>query len=166
MKTMEILCKSCHSSFRLDPNILKPTGSNVKCSKCQQVFRISPSEKVNLRKHPRVKTRNLIAHLTLDEHGKMISQGLSKALDISRGGILLETPDPIESGTISLLAVDLDNKFIEIKGEMVYCKKANSGMYHSGIKFVGTEEQVKDFIVGLIREYNYRRNNLTTSLDQ
>ena len=95
----------------------------------------------------------------------MISQGLSKALDISRGGILLETPDPIESGTISLLAVDLDNKFIEIKGELVYCKKTDSGMYHSGIKFVGTEEQVKDFIVGLIKEYNYRRNNLIISLD-
>jgi len=88
----------------------------VKCSKCQQVFRISPSEKANLRKHPRVKTRNLIAYLTFDEHDKVVSQGLSKALDISRGGILLETPDPIELGTISLLAVDLDTKFIEIKG--------------------------------------------------
>ena len=138
----------------------------MRCSKCQQVFRISPSEKANLRKHPRVKTSNLIAHLTFNEHGKMISQGLSKALDISRGGILLETPDPIESGTISLLAVDLDNKFIEIKGELVYCKKTDSGMYHSGIKFVGTDGQVRNFIAGLIREYNYRRNNLTTYLDQ
>jgi len=166
MKTMEILCKSCHSSFRLDPNILKPTGSNVKCSKCQQVFKVFPSEEISLRKHPRVKTRNLIAYLTFDEHDKVISQGLSKALDISKGGILLETPDPIVSGTISLLAVDLDTKFIDIKGELVYCKKADSGMYHSGIKFVGTDEQVRDFIVGLIKEYNYRRNNLINSLDQ
>ena len=34
------------------------------------------------------------------------------------------------------------------------------------LKFVGTEQQVRDFIVGLIKEYNYRRNNLIISLDQ
>jgi hypothetical protein len=121
---------------------------------------------VNRRKHQRVKTRNLISHLTFDEHGKPVSQGLSKAIDISRGGILLEMPYPIESGLISLMAVGLDNKFIEIKGELVYSKKTDSGMYHSGIKFVSTDEQVTNFIIGLIKEYNYRKNSLLISLDQ
>jgi len=138
----------------------------VRCSKCQQVFKVFPPEVVNRRKHPRIKTRNLISHLIFDEHGKLISQGLSKALDISKGGILLETPESIESGMISLMAVDLDNKFIEIKGELIYSKKTDSGMYHSGIKFVGTDEQVKNFIIGLIKEYNYRKNNLLISLAQ
>jgi hypothetical protein len=137
----------------------------VRCTKCHQVFRILPPEKDNRRKHPRIKTRNLISHLTFDENGKPISQGLSKAVDISKGGILLETPHPIESGLISLMAVGLDNKFIEIKGELVYSKKTDSGMYHSGIKFVGPDDQVKKFVVGLIKEYNYRRNNLSYSLD-
>jgi len=137
----------------------------VRCTKCQQVFRILPPEKVNRRKYPRIKTRNLISHLTFDQNGKPISQGLSKAVDISKGGILLETPHPIESGLISLMAVGLDNNFIEIKGELVYRKKADSGMYHSGIKFVGPDDQVKKFVVGLIKEYNNRRNNLCFSLD-
>lgn len=73
---------------------------------------------------------------------------------------MLETPHPIESGKLSLMAVDLDNKFIEIEGELVYCKKADSGMYHSGVKFVGTNEQVANFVVRLIKEYSYRKNNL------
>jgi hypothetical protein len=90
----------------------------------------------------------------------LISQGLSKAIDISKGGILLETPHPIESGLISLMAVDLDNKFIEIKGELVYCKKTATGMYHSGVKFVDTDKQVNNFVVGLIKEYNHRKNNV------
>jgi len=137
----------------------------VRCSKCQQVFKILPPEKVNRRKYPRIKTRNLISHLTLDENGKPISQGLSKAVDISKGGILLETPHRIESGLILLMAVDLDNKFIEIKGELVYSKKTDSGMYHSGIKFVSPDDQVKKFVVGLIKEYNKRKNNLCFSLD-
>jgi hypothetical protein len=137
----------------------------VKCSKCQQVFWAFPPEQVNRREHPRIQTRNLISHLSLDEQGNPISQGLSKAIDISMGGILIETPQPIESGLISLLAVGLDNNFIEIKGELVYSKKADSGMYHSGIKFVGPDNQVKKFVVGLIKEYNNRRNNLCLSLD-
>jgi len=66
----------------------------VRCSKCQQVFRAFPPdpEQVNRREHPRIQTRNLISHLSFDEHGNPVSQGLSKAIDISRGGILLETP--------------------------------------------------------------------------
>jgi hypothetical protein len=137
----------------------------VRCLKCREVFTILPPEKVNRRKHPRIPTRNLISHLTIEEHGKPISQGLSKAIDISKGGILLETPHPIESGLISLMAVGLDNKFIEIKGELIYSKKTDSGMYHSGIRFVGPDDQVNKFVVGLIKEYNYRRNNLSFSLD-
>ena len=105
---------------------------------------------INQRKYPRKKTRNLISHVTIDETGKWIYQGLSKAANISKGGILLETSHPIESGLISLIAVDLDNKFIEINGELVYCKKTAKGIYHSGIKFVGTDEQVINFAVRMI----------------
>jgi c-di-GMP-binding flagellar brake protein YcgR len=137
----------------------------VRCSKCQQIFKVFPPQVANRRKHPRIKTRNLISHFTFDEHGKPVSQGLSKAIDISRGGIALETPNLIEPGLISLMAVGLDNKFIEIKGELVYSKRTDSGMYRSGIKFVGTDEQVRNFVVGLIKEYNYRKNNFLISLD-
>jgi len=157
---MKIHCKSCESQFRIDARLLTPKGTSVKCSKCHQMFKVFPPNPANRRKHPRIKTRNLISHFTVDEDGKLISQGLSKAKDISKGGLLLETPHPIESGKLSLMAVDLDNKFIEIEGELVYCKKADSGMYHSGVKFVGTNEQVANFVVRLIKEYSYRKNNL------
>ncbi len=35
---MIITCQECNSSFNLDENLLKPTGSKVRCSKCHQVF--------------------------------------------------------------------------------------------------------------------------------
>ena len=157
---MIITCKSCQTLFRVEDSLVKPGGTKVKCNKCRQVFTAFPPNPANRRKHPRIKTRNLISHFTVDEDGKLISQGLSKAKDISKGGLLLETPHPIESGKLSLMAIDLDNKFIEIAGELVYCKKADSGMYHSGVKFVGTNEQVANFVVRLIKEYSHRKNNL------
>ena len=162
---MKILCESCQSLFRLEDSLVKPTGSIVRCSKCRLVFRVYPQKVVNRRKYPRVKTRNLISHVSVDENGKLISQGLSKAIDISIGGILLETPHPIESGLISLMAVDAENNFIEINGELIYCKKSATGMYHSGIKFVGKKEKVVNFSVKLIKEYNHRKNNLFDTLE-
>jgi len=118
------------------------------------------------RKFPRTKTRNLIAHVSVDDNGKMISQGLGKTLDISQGGMLLETPYPIEAGLLSLIAVDKDSILFEINADLVYCKKSAAGMYQSGIKFVGTELQVRNFVTRLIKEYNHRKNSLSIAVSQ
>ena len=154
---MEITCISCQSLFHLNSCLVKATGSLVRCSKCQHVFRVFPPDLANRRKHKRIETNNLISHVTFDKHCKEISQGMSTTVDISMGGVLLETPYPIESELVLLTTVDLDNNFIEIKGELVYCKKTAAGAYHSGIKFVDTEEQMVDFTVKLIKEYNHQK---------
>jgi hypothetical protein len=118
------------------------------------------------RQFPRTKTRNLIAHVSVDQNGKMISQGMGKALDISQGGMLLETPYPIEIGEISLMAVDKDLNLLEIKAELVYCKKAGSGKFQSGIKFIGTESQVLNFVKSLIIEYSHRKQTMHIEMSQ
>lgn len=161
---MEIQCGTCQSSFRLDSKLIKSNGSLVRCSNCQIVFRVYPSDIIDRRKFPRTKTRNLIAHISFDQNGKMISQGLGKALDISKGGLLLETPYPIETGLLSLMAVDKNDMLFEIKAELVYCKKLDPGKYQAGIKFKGSELQVRNFVKRLIKEYNFRKNTMYFAL--
>ena len=90
----------------------------------------------------------------------MISQGLSKALNISKGGMLLETPEPIEKGLLSLMATDENNDLIEIDCNLVYCKKTSTGRYHSGISFLASDDEVTTFVTKLIKEYNFRRSSL------
>jgi pilus assembly protein FimV len=41
---MIITCKACNARFNLDENLLKPTGSKVRCSKCNEVFMAYPPE--------------------------------------------------------------------------------------------------------------------------
>ena len=163
---MKIPCEKCQSIFRFDPNLIKSTGSLVRCSKCQNIFRVYPPDKTDRRIFPRTKTRNLIALVSVDQNGKMISQGLGKAIDISKGGMLIETPCPIEAGLLSLMAVDKDNILFEIKAELVYCKKYAAGVFQTGIKFRGTELQVLNFVKRLIKEYNHRKKTLYISLPQ
>ena len=157
---MIIPCKSCHSFFRLDSRLLKPTGSKARCSICQEVFKVYPPVEANRRKHQRVKTRNLISYLSFDKTGKLISNGLGIALDVSQGGILLETPYAIKTGLIVLATTDRENHLFEVKGKLIHSTKASNGLYHSGIEIIGIDARVKAFITKLVKEYNYQGYNL------
>ena len=157
---MIIVCKACNSAFRVDDRLIKPTGTRVRCSKCSYLFVAYKKIAFERRKHQRIKTQNLISHLSFDETGTMISEGIGKAVDISKGGMLLETPYHIEAGKLSLMAVDLENNLVEIEGKVIYTKKTFTGMYQSGIKFMVNNGQVDDFIVKLVKEYIYLRRNL------
>lgn len=157
---MIIPCESCNAVFRLESSTLNPTGSRVRCSKCGEIFKAYPPDYVNRRKHKRLKTRNLIYHVFYDKAGRLTFQGLSKALDINRKGILLETPEPFDSGLVSMMATDVDNHLIEIDGNVVYCKESPNGMYRSGIAFVGEDEQVATFVTELIKQYNLKKKEI------
>jgi predicted Zn finger-like uncharacterized protein len=161
---MQVACKTCQSLFRLDSKLIKPEGSFVRCTKCESVFQVYPPDLADRRKFPRAKTRNLIAHITVGRDGQVLSQGMGKALDISKGGMLLETLFPVEKGTLSLMAVDKDLSLFEMKAELVYCKKTSSGRYHSGIEFSDTDSQVIESITKLIKAYNHRKKTVSISV--
>lgn len=161
---MRIACDSCHSKFKLDRKLVKPTGTLVRCSKCRSVFRVYPPDVVNRRKHTRVKTQNLISYFSFDKNRKLISHGLGIALDISKGGILLETPDSIKSSFLVLTATDKMKKIIEVNGKLIYSKKATGGTYLCGIEFTGNEERIKDFITNLVLVYHVQKSNLFITL--
>ena len=157
---MIIDCKSCSTAFRLDNGLIKPEGSKVKCSKCGEIFKVFLPNTIERRKSRRVKTQNLISYFSFNENGKMLSHGLGVAIDISKGGMLLETTNPIKSGLIVLAATDREKNLIEVKGSLAHLKKQPGGTYYAGIKFSGVNERVTQFIAKLIKEYNYQGYNL------
>ena len=88
------------------------------------------------------------------------------ALDISEGRILLETPNCINSALVNLTASDNEKNLKEVKGKIISAKKTSSGMYLYGIKFIGGNKRVTKFVATVIKEYNFRRNNLTLKVRQ
>jgi hypothetical protein len=109
------------------------------------------------RAHPRVETSNLISFLCLDAARKATHQGMGKALDGSKSGLMLESSDPIEADYVSLLATDLDNRLIEILGKVAYSRPSRSGCYKTGIQFMGGSEENIRFATSLIKSFHYRR---------
>lgn len=161
---MRVVCQSCRFQFKLDSKAVKTTGTLVRCSKCRAFFRVYPPEMVRLRKHNRVKTQNLISYFAFNKYHKLLSHGLGIALDISKGGILLETPFTIESSYLVLTAIDKLKNIIEVQGRLIYSKRAPRGTYLCGIEFIGNDQRVKDFITRLILDYSVKRKNLFITL--
>ena len=161
---MKVPCESCQTTFLLDSSLVKSTGTKVRCSICREFFKVYPPPAVNRRKTPRVKTQNLISYFTYNENGRLISQGLGIAVDISKGGILLETPYSMEPGSLVLNATDRNKNSIEVKGKLRYSKATSIGTWLCGIEFIGIDERIRDFITRLIKEYHFQGNNLFIAL--
>jgi len=81
---MIITCEECKSSFKLDENLLKPTGSKVRCSKCNRIFTAYPPEISEEAEKPienEVVTDKAIDDLELDLDSEMASENKEMVTD-------------------------------------------------------------------------------------
>jgi len=92
------------------------------------------------RQNPRINSHNLISYICLDENNKPIRQGMGRTLNISEGGILLETHSPIESQYILSFTISLEDETMAIKGKVTHNEKRNDGTFECGIKFIEMDE--------------------------
>jgi len=116
------------------------------------------------RKYPRVETCNLISYLVTRANGEIADQGMGRALNISQGGILLETSRLILSEHISLMSVDLDNNLIEMKGNVIYSRDNGSGMIGNGVRFEGQHDEAVQFATKLIKVFHIRKHKFIAAM--
>ena len=117
------------------------------------------------RAHTRVETSNLISFQCLDAASKPVHQGMGKALDVSTGGLMLESSGPIDTDYVSLLSADPDNSLVEILGQVAYSRQSQTGSYKTGIKFIGNSDENIRFATSLIKSFHYRRKRGLTGLE-
>ena len=60
---MKIPCVSCQSLFRLESNLVKPTGSLVRCSKCKYIFMVYPQ---SFNDEPNIRDTNIDQSILFD----------------------------------------------------------------------------------------------------
>jgi hypothetical protein len=109
---------------------------------------------IERRKHPRVKTNNLISYTCIDDSGTRTKKGSGKAINICQGGIQIETNNPIDSDDILLLAIDIENELARIKGKAIYCASDDLGKFRTGIQFLETNEKIVSFVTNLLKTYS------------
>lgn len=93
------------------------------------------------RRHDRIGSLNLLNYVCLDGNNDEVNQGMGRTLNVSQGGILLETHVPLDKNHIISLSIGLEDELVEIKGTIIYCREGEKGKSESGIEFQDINEQ-------------------------
>ena len=109
------------------------------------------------RKYPRVQIMDPISYLSLDSGGEILEQNIAVVRNVSQTGIQIESFLEVNSKYLSLMFFDLDKHQIELKGEVIYCKRNESGQFNIGINFVETSDENLQFVKALVKSYHYQK---------
>jgi len=89
------------------------------------------------REYPaRPQSVNLVYFAVFDDTmSKLLQQGMGRTLNISTGGILLETYDRIfDSGKI-LITLGLKDDMVEVSADVVHSSNGENNTYNTGLSF-------------------------------
>jgi len=90
----------------------------------------------------------------MDDSGNQTKEGRGRSVNISQGGILIETHDPFEWQNIIILSIDIEDESVSIKGKVIYCNAANFGKFRTGIQFLETNDKIVSFVLKLLKTYS------------
>jgi len=98
------------------------------------------------RKGPRIQSTNLISYVSRDENDQVRTQGMGRTLNVSEGGILLETHAPIDPHLVVTLTIALEDELMEFKGRIAHSVQREEGGFATGIAFIEMNEAKRQFL--------------------
>ena len=110
--------------------------------------------------HPRADSLNLISYVCIDENNNEVTQGMGRTLNVSEGGILLETHVEIEQQCTVELAIGLENEMINIKGKVVFPKPGKEEKFETGIQFLDMDKKTRRTLGKYIKAFKEQKKNL------
>ncbi|MBF0100399.1 MAG: PilZ domain-containing protein [Desulfobacterales bacterium] len=97
----------------------------------------------------------LISYTCYSDNGiDVFQQGMGRTLDVSEGGLLLETHTYVEPHRPVELHIGLGDDSLKIAGNVIYCRKADSGKYESGIEFIELDQHIMTELKKFIRSFH------------
>ena len=111
------------------------------------------------RKHPRFNIRVPAAYECFNEDAELIDRNTAVILDISIGGMLIETDDVIEANYVEVSFVNHEHKLMSIVGSIVHSRKSENGKAKTGLCFHGADGENVKIATDLIRTHYYGKYN-------
>jgi c-di-GMP-binding flagellar brake protein YcgR len=108
---------------------------------------------IERRKNPRVESLNLLSYVCLGENSRALDQGMGRTLNVSKGGILLETYNPIDPEYTLVLAIGLKDNMVDIKGKIIHSGTDEDGKVKSGIQFIEMDKKTLLTLEAYITEF-------------
>lgn len=86
------------------------------------------------RRFIRPEALNLLDFLVVDAQGRPGSYSMARTLNVSKGGILMETHFLLPKGQQVMITLGLKDQLIDVMGRIVYTTHVD-GRHHNGIEF-------------------------------
>lgn len=112
------------------------------------------------RRAPRIDSHNLLSYVCHDENNLELTQGMGRTLNVSEGGILMETHIYMDPRYMMALTIAMEDDIMEIKGKITYCKKREDGKFETGIRFIEIDEAKVKFLKQFIVMFRGQGNSI------
>ena len=110
------------------------------------------------RKYPRINIWVPASLECYDDNGELFNRKLGVILDISLGGMLIETDDIIEANYVEIVFVNFKHKLMSIVASIVHSRKSENGKAKTGLCFHGAESENVKIATNLIRTHYHKKN--------
>ncbi len=87
------------------------------------------------RRYTRPESLNLLDYLVVDEQGRQGVYSMGRTLNISIGGMLMETHIPLPAGQQVMITMGLEDELIDVMGRIIHSTLGQDNMYQNGIEF-------------------------------
>lgn len=94
------------------------------------------------RQYIRPESLNLLDYLVVDEQGRQGEYSMARTLNVSKGGILMETHMSLPQGQQVMITLGLKDQLIDVMGRIVYTT-SSSGRHQNGVEFFHVSDNDK-----------------------
>jgi Tfp pilus assembly protein PilZ len=105
----------------------------------------------------RPESLNLLDYIIIDEHGRQGEYALGRTLNISEGGILMETRKPLTPGFQVLITLGLNDELVDMRGKVIR-SSGKGAVYTNGIEFIFSSGDNLEILQRYIEAFNSRFN--------
>jgi hypothetical protein len=111
------------------------------------------------RAFPRIELESVIAYVLVDKNKNLMGQGMGKILNLSQGGLLLQTHDTVDAPYILLSLIVAGERELTILGQVVHSRRVKDRGFNVGVQFLEDAEKRKRFVTGLVKAYSHHKHN-------
>jgi hypothetical protein len=83
---------------------------------------------------------NFLDYEILSDTGEALGRGLARTLNVSEGGLRLETSQFFEPGQQLRITLSLDNDLVQVNGRVVNSQPVTDDLCTSGVMFIAFDE--------------------------
>ena len=110
------------------------------------------------RRYLRPEALNLLDYLVVDAQGRQGEYSMARTLNVSKGGILMETHIPLPRGQQVMITLGLHDQLIDVMGRIVYTAE-ESGRFQNGIEFFHLTDRDKRILDRYVTAFNDRHGD-------